>query len=138
MREALFGNANEARNRANAALKLSNNSEVEYGAALALAMVGDSHVHELVDDLEKRYPENSVVHFSYLPVIRARIALNQHDPTKAIVILQAAVPYEFGASHELFGALYPIYMRGEAFLAAHEGARSAVEFQIDPSTIAES
>jgi hypothetical protein len=70
-----------------------------------------------------------VVRFSYLPVIRARIALNRHDAARAIEILQAAVPYELGASHELIGALYPIYMRGEAFLAARQGPQAAVEFQ---------
>ena len=62
-------------------------------------------------------------------MIRARIALNQRDATKAIDILQAAVLYELGASHELFGALYPVYMRGEALLAAREGAQAAAEFQ---------
>jgi DNA-binding winged helix-turn-helix (wHTH) protein/tetratricopeptide (TPR) repeat protein len=129
LREAWFGNAAEARKNADSALKLSKNSEVEYGAALALAIVGDSRAPALADDLEKRFPENTVVRFSYLPVIRARIALNRHDAARAIEILQAAVPYELGASHELIGALYPIYMRGEAFLAARQGPQAAVEFQ---------
>jgi hypothetical protein len=129
LREAWFGNAAEARKNADSALKLSKNSEVEYGAALALAIVGDSRAPALADDLEKRFPENTVVRFSYLPVIRARIALNRHDAARAIEILQAVVPYELGASHELIGALYPIYMRGEAFLAARQGPQAAVEFQ---------
>jgi eukaryotic-like serine/threonine-protein kinase len=129
LREALFGDAAKAREYATSALKLSNNSEVQYGAALSLALVGDSRAQALADDLEKRFPENTLVRFSYVPVIRARIALNQHDPTRAIDILQAAVPYELGASHELFGALYPVYMRGEALLAAREGAQAATEFQ---------
>src|ERR1017187_9112334 len=84
LREALFGNAPEAEKSANKALKLSNNSEVEYGAAFALAIVGDSRAQVLADDLEKRFPENTVVRFSYLPVIPARIALNQRDAHKAI------------------------------------------------------
>jgi DNA-binding winged helix-turn-helix (wHTH) protein/tetratricopeptide (TPR) repeat protein len=129
LREALFGNAPEAEKSANKALKLSNNSEVEYGAAFALAIVGDSRAQVLADDLEKRFPENTVVRFSYLPVIRARIALNQRDAHKAINTLQIAAPYELGASHELLGALYPVYMRGEAFLAAGQGAQAVVEFQ---------
>lgn len=129
LREALFGNAAKARNSANAALKLSSNSEVEYGAALAFAIVADARAQALVDDLEKRFPENTVVRFSYLPVIRARIALNQRDTARAIEILQASVPYELGASHELIGALYPVYMRGEALLAERQGHQAAVEFQ---------
>jgi len=62
--------------------------------------------------------EDTVVRFGYLPVIRARIALSQGNPAKAIELLQAATPYELGASRFLFGALYPIYVRGEALLAA--------------------
>ena len=129
LREAWFGNALEATKHANHALKLSNNSEVEYGAALAFAIVGDSRAQALASDLEKRFPENTVVRFSYIPVIRARIALNQHDTSGAIDTLQVAVPYELGASHELIGALYSVYMRGEALLVAGQGAQAAVEFQ---------
>ena len=62
-------------------------------------------------------------------MIRARIALNQHDTSGAIDTLQVAVPYELGASHELIGALYSVYMRGEALLVAGQGAQAAVEFQ---------
>jgi DNA-binding winged helix-turn-helix (wHTH) protein/tetratricopeptide (TPR) repeat protein len=129
VREAFFGNAAEARKRANDTLKLSNNSEVEYGAALALAIVGDARAQALADDLEKRFPENTIVRFSYLPVIRARIALNNNDASKAIEILQVAAPYEFGSPHELIGALYPVYVRGEAHLAARQGSEAVVEFQ---------
>ena len=129
IREAFFGNAPGAKKKANDALKLSNNSEVEYGAALALAIVGDARAQTLADDLEKRFPENTLVRFSYLPVIRARTALNKNDASKAIEILQLAVPNELGASHELIGALYPVYVRGEAYLAARQGAQAAAEFQ---------
>lgn len=129
LREAWFGNTADAIARANAALKLSNNSEVEYGAALALAIVKDARAESLAENMEKRFPENSVVRFSYMPVLRARIALNHGDTSKAIEALQVAVPYELGATHELIGALYPIYMRGEAYLAAGRGTEAAVEFQ---------
>ena len=62
-------------------------------------------------------------------MIRARIALNQRDPGTAIDTLQVAVPYELGASHELLGALYPVFVRGEALLDARQGVQAAVEFQ---------
>jgi hypothetical protein len=103
---------------------------VEYGAALAFALSGDSsRAQTLAADLEERFPEDTVVRFSYLPVLRARIALNLGDGARAIEILQAATPYEFCASRRLFGALYPIYMRGEAHLAAHQGTEAASDFQ---------
>jgi DNA-binding winged helix-turn-helix (wHTH) protein len=130
LREAFFGNTSQAKERAVAALKLSNNREVEFGAALALALSGeDGRAQPLVDDLERRFPEDTVVRFSYLPVLRARAVLNRGDAAKAIELLQSAVPYELGSSRLLFGALYPIYERGEAHLVAHQGTEAAIEFQ---------
>jgi DNA-binding winged helix-turn-helix (wHTH) protein len=130
LREAFFEQAPEARKRAAAALKLSNDREAKYGAALAFAVSGDSsRAQTLADDLERRFPEDTVVRFSYLPVLRARIALNRGNSARAIEILHAAIPSELGASRGLFGALYPIYIRGEAHLAAHQGQEAATEFQ---------
>jgi DNA-binding winged helix-turn-helix (wHTH) protein/tetratricopeptide (TPR) repeat protein len=129
LREALFGNAPEAITSASATIKFSNESEVDYGAALALAIVRDPRAEVLAENMEEHFPENSVVRFSYLPVLRARIALNHGDTAKAIEALQVAVPYELGASHELIGALYPVYMRGEAYLAARRGTEASIEFQ---------
>ncbi len=129
LREAFFGNAPLARQRATAALDHSNNRQVAFGAALALAISGDDgRAQQLADDLDRRFPEDTIVRFSDLPVLRARIALDQGNPLKAIELLQVAVPYELGARLDL-GALYPIYERGEAHLAAHQGTEAAVEFQ---------
>ena len=134
MREALFGNASEAKKNAFAALQLSRDREVEYGAALALAFSGDfPQAQTLADDLEKRFPEDTCVRFSYLPVLRAQLAVSHSDPSKAVEVLQAAVPNELGAQrstiHALFGALYPIYVRGEAYIAQGRGSEGALEFQ---------
>jgi tetratricopeptide (TPR) repeat protein len=130
LREAFFGNATQARQRATTALNHSNNREVAFGTALALAISGDAgRAQALADDMEKRFPEDTVVRFGYLPVLRARLALNQGNASQAIEVLQVTGPYELGASRFLFGALYPIYVRGEAHLAAHQGAEAAIEFQ---------
>jgi DNA-binding winged helix-turn-helix (wHTH) protein/tetratricopeptide (TPR) repeat protein len=130
IREALFGNAAEARARALAAVALSKDREVEYCAAYAMAVAGEtSQAQGMADDLAKRFPENTVVRFSYLPVLRARLALNHGDAEKAIEELQVAVPYELGASRDFCGALHPVYVRAEAYLAAGKGAEAAGEFQ---------
>jgi eukaryotic-like serine/threonine-protein kinase len=134
VREALFGNASEARMRASAALGLPDDREAEYGAAFALATSGDaSRARELADDMERRFPEDTAIRFSYLPVLRASLTLNHGDASKAVELLQAAVPHELGAPrssvHALFGALYPVYLRGEAYLAESRGAEAAAEFQ---------
>jgi DNA-binding winged helix-turn-helix (wHTH) protein/tetratricopeptide (TPR) repeat protein len=130
IREALFGNATEARARALAAVALSKDREVEYCAAYAMALSGEtSRAQGMADDLARRFPENTVVRFSYLPVLRARLALNHGDASKAIEELQLAVPYELGAARDFCGALHPVYVRGEAYLAAGKGAEAAGEFQ---------
>jgi eukaryotic-like serine/threonine-protein kinase len=134
VRESLFGNASEAKKRAKAALDLSRDREVEYGAAFALTLSGDfPQAQALANDLERRFPEDTAVRFSYLPVVHARLALDHGDASKALDLLQIAVPHELGAPrssvHALFGALYPVYVRGEAYLAAHQGNEAAAEFQ---------
>jgi len=134
VREALFGNALEARQRGPAALELSKDRETEYGAAFALALSQDSsRAQALANDLEKRFPEDTAVRFSYLPTVHALLALNRGEPARAIDLLQTGIPYDLGAPrssiHALFGALYPVYVRGEAYLAAHQAAEAAAEFQ---------
>jgi tetratricopeptide (TPR) repeat protein len=134
IREAFFGNVAEARRDAVAALALSKGRDAEYGAALALAVSGDStKAQTAAGDLEKRFPEDTSVQSSYLPVLRALLAVNRREPSRAIELLQVSVPYELGVPYSwfsgTFGELYPIYVRGEAFLAAHQGAEAVAEFQ---------
>ena len=129
VREALFGNAAEAQQQAAVALDLSTGGEVQYGAALALALAGDSaRARALADDLDKRLPENTLVQLNYLPTIHALLAANHNDFTKAIESLQVSTPYELGTPAN-FVSMYPVYVRGEAYLAAHQGTDAAVEFQ---------
>jgi eukaryotic-like serine/threonine-protein kinase len=132
--EAFSGDAVGAKDSAATALSLSNQREVQYGAAFALALIGDSaRSTALANDLQDRFPEDTSVRFSYLPVLRATIALKQGEPMKSIELLQISEPYDLGTQrstiHGLFGALYPVYVRGEAYLAARRGAEAVAEFQ---------
>jgi serine/threonine protein kinase/tetratricopeptide (TPR) repeat protein len=128
--QAFFGNSSEAGKRAMAALDLSKSQEALYGAAFALALSGHSSgAQALADVLASRFPQDTSVRFSYLPALRARLALNYGDTAKAFELLQSAVAHELGASRALFGALYPVYVRGEAHLAAQQGAEAAADFQ---------
>jgi tetratricopeptide (TPR) repeat protein len=129
LREALFGNAAEARKRVAAALVLATGRDVQDGAALALAFAGDAaRAQPLADDLAKRFPEDTIVQFNYLPRIHAQLALIRNDSSKAIEALQAAAPYELGTPFSP-SALYPVYVRGEAYLAGHQASKAAAEFQ---------
>lgn len=132
--QAFFGLSSAAKQSAHVALKSSNAREVEYGAALALALAGNSgESQKLADDLAKRFPEDTSVQFSYLPTVRGVLELNHGDARRAIEELQRAVPYELGTPRSclegFFGALYPVYVRGEAYLAEHKGAEAAAEFE---------
>jgi tetratricopeptide (TPR) repeat protein len=136
--DAFFGNVSAARRRATAAADLSTDRDVEYGAAFALALSGEpSRSRALATDLDTRFPEDSAVQFIYLPTIRALLALNDYSnvrgPSKAIELLQLARPYDRGIPPSMapmfIGPLYTIYVRGLAYLAAHEAAEAASEFQ---------
>jgi eukaryotic-like serine/threonine-protein kinase len=137
VREALFGNVSVARQRAGDALELSKSRDVEYGAAFALALSGDSSRSQtVIDDFSKRFAEDTVVQFTYLPALRALLALNCGQPANAVELLQTAIPYEGGTTIEggsevLLGAgnLDAAYVRGLAHLAAQHGAEAAAEFQ---------
>jgi serine/threonine protein kinase len=126
LREALFGNAAEARQRSAAALGVSNGLSVQVEAALALALAGEAAwTQTLADDLDKRFPEDTIVQFNYLPMIHAQLALSRNDSSAAVNALQAAAPYELGSA----GGLYPVYVHGEAYLAAHQASEASAEFQ---------
>jgi hypothetical protein len=50
-----------------------------------------------------------------------------------VELLEKAAPYDLGrprvALHANFGSLYPVYVRGEAYIAMHKGNEAAAEFQ---------
>ena len=133
LREALFGNADEARRLATLAMKQPAGHDLQYGVALALAYAGDEKFAQtLTDDMGKSFPEATIVQFNYLPTLRAKIAVGRGNPSEALESLRAATPYELGrttySSYDWTG-LYPVYVRGEAYLAAHQGPEAAAEFQ---------
>jgi eukaryotic-like serine/threonine-protein kinase len=133
LREALFGNGDEARRRATLAMGRSAGRDVQYGAALALAYAGEGgRAQALTDDLGKRFPEDTIVQFNYLPTLRAKVAVSRGNAPAAIESLRTATPYELGqTTSSTYGwtALYPVFVRGEAYLASHQGSEAASEFQ---------
>jgi len=133
IREALFGNADAARQNAAAAVALAPGSrDAESQAALAYALAGDTaRAQLLADDLGSRFPQDTVVQSVWLPTIRAQIETSRQNGTRSIELLRAAKPYELGmlTGSATNSCLYPMYVRAEAFLSAQQGAAAAVEFQ---------
>jgi hypothetical protein len=131
--EAAYGNAKEARQIEAEASKLATASQgVESEAALAFAMAGDAaRAESLLQDLGKRFPLDTQIQSLWLPTIQAQMAVGRRNPTLALTTLLAARPIELGsiAFATNISCLYPVYVRGEAYLAAGEGSAAAAEFQ---------
>jgi hypothetical protein len=130
-REAAYGNAAEAQRAAAEALKLAPASQ-SLDFALTFAMAGDTtRAESMVQDLGKRSPLNTQIQLLWLPTIRAQLALDRKNPGLALDTLQAASPIELGKDGSVLkiSCLYPVYMRGEAFLAVGQGGPAAAEFE---------
>jgi serine/threonine protein kinase/tetratricopeptide (TPR) repeat protein len=132
--EAICGNAAEGRRSATAALELSKGRDVQYAAGLARAFSGGASRSEaFAGDLEKRFPEDTFVKFTYAPVLRAVGALRRGKPEDSVERLQITLRYELAVNGLNFSfylsGLHSAYVRGEAFLTAHRYPEAAAEFQ---------
>jgi Tfp pilus assembly protein PilF len=141
LQQAAYGNATEARQSAEGALKVAPTSQsVEVEAALAFAMAGNAaRAGSLAQDLAERFPLDTQMQSLWLPAIQAQLALDRKNPTAALNTLQAASPIELGTItfENSNSCLYDVYIRGEAYSAAGQGSSAAAEFQkiIDHSGI---
>jgi tetratricopeptide (TPR) repeat protein len=133
---ALFGDRTEAKRGAAAALALDRSRDADYGPAFALALLHEpAQAYTINADLEKRYPEDTSVQFSYLPALRALNALNEGHAAEALEMTQVAVPYDLAVpgtafyTGAFFGALYPVYVRGLAYSSMGRHREAAAEFQ---------
>jgi tetratricopeptide (TPR) repeat protein len=124
--QAEVGNAARAKELAAASSALAHGRRNMGSVAEALAMAGDvSHAQTIADDLGHRFPDDTILHQVSIPVVRALIELQRKAPEKAIESLQAATPYEMGDGQNLF----PVYVRGLAYLQVKRGAEAVAEFQ---------
>jgi serine/threonine protein kinase/tetratricopeptide (TPR) repeat protein len=126
--EATFGNVREAQPAAVLALnQTSLGRTAEATGAVVFGRLGDTaHAQALADRLATRFPHDTLVQSVVLPTVQAQIELLRKNPERSIDLLQAAAPYEWG---QAFTSCIPIYLRGEAYLAAKQGTAAAAEFQ---------
>jgi tetratricopeptide (TPR) repeat protein len=131
LREAEFGNIAAAKQDVAAALTLAPGRDVKMLSALALARTGETaRAKAIIEELEKSYPSQTLLKIYWLPTIKAAIELNANNSTQSLVFLEAPAPYELGDPPQFQpGTLYPAYVRGQAYLAAHNGTAAAAEFQ---------
>ncbi len=95
-------------------------------AAIALALSGDTpRAQAYVDEVARRYPSNLWFDTFERPLVQAAIEIQQGNPSKAIDLLEPLSPYGLGWGRPLF----PIYLRGQAYLGARRGKEAAADFQ---------
>ncbi len=141
--DAEVGFLQEARQKMNAALALSDTVHVRADAARIFATSQDTARSEkLIADLGKEFPSDTLLNQVKLPVARALNSLQRNQPAPALEALDSAKPYELGADRRLAGDFVAIYVRGEAFLHLRDGVKAAAEFQrildhrgIDPTSV---
>jgi eukaryotic-like serine/threonine-protein kinase len=129
--EAELGDRSAAKRGASEALQLSSGRFTRVLAAVALARVGDTmQSRKLVKQLEQSDPANTLLKIYWLPVIDAAVQLELGNPSNAFVSLQTAEPYDLALpSPNEIGTLYPVYLRGQAYLATRNGKAGTADFQ---------
>jgi eukaryotic-like serine/threonine-protein kinase len=131
LRDAEFGDSAAARQAATEALAMAGGRDVEIMAGVALAQAGDTvKAQQLADKLDRDSPVDAIIQGYWLPAIRGAIAVSKGDGKKAVELLQPASAYELGQPPQFqISTLYPIYVRGQAFLKQGQGQQAAAEFQ---------
>ena len=133
LRDAEFNNVSLSRQETASALVTASTRDVSILAALALARIGDTdRAKRLADDLAGRFPLNTVINRYWLPTIYASIEIQRGNPARAVELLQTTASYELGSplpQFEVGGSLYPVYVRGQAYLLLHQGTEAVGEFQ---------
>jgi len=133
LRDAEFGDSAGARRKAAAAVAMVPGQMVRILAALSLAQAGDvGRAEALADELHHQFPLDTGLNGYWLPAIHGACEIERHNPARAINLLEAARAHELGVP-TLFWTLnitaYPVYVRGQAHLAAGRGEEAAAEFQ---------
>ena len=130
LREVESGNREQARTDAEAAVRLASNRDVRAMAALALARAGDiPGAEKLAGELEQALPLDTLVQKYWLPTIGAAVALQRKDPNRAVELLRVSSTIELSQPMQVTGSLFPVYLRGEAYLALHDGDAAATEYR---------
>jgi tetratricopeptide (TPR) repeat protein len=133
LREAVYGNLEEARKGADKVLEIAPNSrDAQILAILVLARAGDiRRAQTMLDDLSAANVSNTIVQSAWVPTVRAQAAMINQKPTQALELLDTVKPYERGQliGNLSYSCMIPVYLRGEAYLGANRGPQALAEFQ---------
>lgn len=131
LREAELGETSEARRGVAEALRLAPSRNAKILGAIALGRIGETaRARELVNELAQIYPDNTLLKIYWFPVIDAAISIRENNLSSAFSALEVAAPYDLARpSPNEIGTLYPVYLRGQAYLTARNGTAAAAQFQ---------
>jgi serine/threonine protein kinase/Tfp pilus assembly protein PilF len=124
VRHATFGNCAPVSGIVASALALSRERANLIAAAQALAGCAQATAAQAsIDDLSKRFPQDTLLTTISIPIARAQIELSRGNAPEVIQLLDAARKYEVA------GEFWPQYLRGQSYLKQGNGALAAAEFK---------
>ncbi|HVS20455.1 MAG TPA: hypothetical protein VHD88_01340, partial [Pyrinomonadaceae bacterium] len=123
-RNATFGSCGSVGQSTSRALALSRDRLSLIVAASAFAACGQAGpAQSLIDELTKRFPDDTLLNTVSVPLMRAHLELSRGNGAQAIQLLEPARGYE------VYGDFWPQYIRGQAYLKQRNGAQAVTEFQ---------
>lgn len=130
--EAEFGMKERAQNYLRPVLQSQasrSSKDVEIVLALIFATVGQPvRAEQLVSALRQQYPQDTLLHQYWIPVIEARIQVMAGRPARAVAALASSTRYELGIFNPL-PCMYSVYLRGQAHLAMGQNVQAVQDFQ---------
>jgi tetratricopeptide (TPR) repeat protein len=124
LRDATLGSCDRAIKQAKQALDLSREQGTIINAASTYATCGQASLAQpLIDELDRQWPVDTLLHTTSIPIIRAQMDLARGNAASAVQLLEAARKYE------AYGDFWPQYLRGQAYLKQNNGAQAATEFK---------
>ncbi len=104
------------------ALQLDKGKVTIIAAATTLALCNEQkHANQMLADLEKRYPEDTLVRELSVPQARAWLALKAGDAQQALAQLERVRAHD--------GASFAPYLRGLAYLQLKDARNAMTSFQ---------
>ncbi|HEX6188577.1 MAG TPA: protein kinase [Pyrinomonadaceae bacterium] len=126
-RNALFGDCARVKEQTAKALSLTNRQVTIANAANALAgcpnASGFSQAQNLIAELTRRSPTDTVLNKILAPLVQARMELQRDNAAQAIQLLETTQSFEAYALFQI------AWLRGQAYLKQKKGAEAATEFQ---------
>ena len=124
MRAATFRDCGKVSALTSKALSFSRDLLYLEHSANALAACGQAAAAQsLVEEMQKRFPQDTLLHSVWIPLIRAQLELARGNGAQAVQLLESARKYD------VYGDYWPQYVRAQAYAKQGNGVQAANEFK---------